>query len=453
MVKRQRGKYKKILAFMTSLLMVTSLGSSTDATYAATTNTDDFNNMNFKPMWGMNYYGNGDSLTYAYSGFYHSGSLFGTNNTANQNTSTVSNAAAVPNTSSEVASMAVVANIGQTNTTANTNSSNTSGTASTTAAATAKTNASASIPAGAIVVAKDGSGAYTTVQAAINSLGSQSSSPKTIYIKDGTYTEVVTIPGGVSNLTLLGASQNAVIQYNNYNGKSNGTGGTYGTGGSASVFIKGSNITVKSVTIKNSFVEKGNNNEQAVALSATGNKIQFYDCNIMGNQDTLLCDGGTQYFNKCMISGDVDFIFGQSQAFFENCEIRALNRKSSNNNGYLTAARTSIKETYGFVFANCNLTCETGTAGNSVWLGRPWCPSGTSVNKAAVAYINCSMGSHIKKEGWTSMSGVDPSHGRFYEYNCTGSGAVKNSSRPQLSASQAQNYTKPNVLKGWNPSF
>jgi pectin methylesterase-like acyl-CoA thioesterase len=312
---------------------------------------------------------------------------------------------------------------------------------------------SSTIPSGAIVVDKNGSGNYTSVQGAVNSLGSNSSSPKTIYIKNGEYKEVVTIPSGVSNLTIIGESKDAVIHYDNYNGKSNGNGGTYGTGGSASVFIKGSDITVQNITFKNSFIEKGNSNEQAVALNATGNRIKFYNCNFLGNQDTLLCDGGTQYFYKCLIAGDVDFIFGRSQAVFESCEIRSLNRGSSNNNGYITAARTEATASYGFLFLNCNLTCESGTASNSVWLGRPWCPSGTDVNKPAVAYINCTMGAHIKTEGWTSMSGVPASHGRFYEYNSSGSGAIISSTRPQLNASQAASFTKSNVLGGWNPSF
>jgi len=315
-------------------------------------------------------------------------------------------------------------------------------------------SSSTTIPAGAIIVDKSGRGNYTTVQAAVNSLGSKSSDAKTIYIKNGNYKEVVTIPNGISNLTIIGESkENVIIHYDNYNGKSNGSGGTYGTSGSASVFIKGSDITVHNITFMNSFEEKGNSNEQAVALSATGNRIKFNNCIFRGNQDTLLCDGGTQYFYKCLIEGDVDFIFGRSQAVFEECEIRSLNRGSKTNNGYITAARTDASAPYGFVFINCRLTCEWGTAANSVWLGRPWCPNGTDVNKPAVAYINCYMDAHIKTEGWTSMSGVDPSHGRFYEYNSWGSGAAKNSSRPQLTAAQAANYTKINVLGGWNPSF
>ncbi len=319
--------------------------------------------------------------------------------------------------------------------------------------ATPKVTPTATPVTGAIVVDKNGSGRFTTVQAAVNSLGTNSSASKTIYIKNGDYKEVVTISSGISNLTIIGESKNAVIHYDNYNGKSNGKGGTYGTSGSASVFIKGSNISVENVTFKNSFVELGNSNEQAVALNVTGSKVKFFNCNFLGNQDTLLCDGGTQYFYKCLVAGDVDFIFGRSQAVFEQCEVRSLNRRSSSNNGYITAARTDKTASFGLVFLNCRLTCESGTAANTVWLGRPWCPSGTDVNKPAVAYINCTMDAHIKAEGWTSMSGVSPSHGRFYEYRSIGSGAVVNGSRPQLSWSDAENYTKSNVLGGWNPNF
>lgn len=302
-----------------------------------------------------------------------------------------------------------------------------------------------------IVVAKSG-GNFNTVQAAINSVPNYSSTPITIYIKAGKYKEVVTIPSSKRNLNIIGENRDTtIITYDNYNAKPNGNGGTYGTGGSASVFIQGSDITVQNLTIENSFVEKGNNGEQAVALNVTGPRVSFNNCNFLGNQDTLLADGNTQYFYNCFIQGDVDFIFGRSQAVFERCNIYSLNRGSAYNNGYITAARTEASKPYGFLFLNCNLLAQSGTANNSVYLGRPWCPSGTSVDKPSVVFKQCSLGGHIKSEGWTSMSGVPASHGRFYEYQNTGAGA--NTARPQLADWQANNWTKTNVLGGWNPSF
>lgn len=299
-----------------------------------------------------------------------------------------------------------------------------------------------------------GHGDFKTVQEAIDAIPSGTKLPTTISIKAGTYKEVVTIPSSVKNLSLVGeGSEQTILTYDNYSAKLKEDGTSYGTGGSASTFIKGSNISVEGITFENSFEETGANGEQAVALHVTGNHVQFKNCRFLGNQDTLLLDGGTQYFTDCYVEGDVDFIFGRSQAVFEACEIHSLNRGSSSNNGYIVAPRTSIDEAYGFAFMNCKLTAQEGTAKNSVHLGRPWTPSGTSVDKPSAAFINCEMGAHIKKEPWTSMSGVPASHGRFFEYNSKGEGALINDARPQLTDDEVANWTITNILKGWEPSF
>ena len=299
-----------------------------------------------------------------------------------------------------------------------------------------------------------GQGDFLTVQEAINAIPAKNTLPITINVKAGTYKEVVTIPKSITNLSLVGAgSDQTILTFDNYAGKLNESGSMYGTSGSASTYIKGSNISVEGITFENSFKETGANNEQAIALSVTGNEVQFKNCRFIGNQDTLLLDGGSQYFTDCYIEGDVDFIFGRSQAYFQDCEIRSLNRGSKTNNGYIVAPRTSINENYGFVFVNCKLTAQTGTASNSVHLGRPWTPSGMSVDKPSAAFINCQMDSHIKVEPWTSMSGTPASHGRFFEYQSTGDGAVINPSRPQLTNEEVSHYTISNVLKGWIPSF
>ncbi len=64
-----------------------------------------------------------------------------------------------------------------------------------------------------VTVAADGSGNYTTVQAAVNAVAAGSS---TINIKPGTYRGVVTIPSGKSALTLAGtggsASQVVIVE-------------------------------------------------------------------------------------------------------------------------------------------------------------------------------------------------------------------------------------------------
>lgn len=49
---------------------------------------------------------------------------------------------------------------------------------------------------------------------------------------------------------------------------------------------------------------------QAVALSAKGT-AGYYGCSFTGYQDTLLSDSGNQTYVKSLVTGVIDFIFGQ----------------------------------------------------------------------------------------------------------------------------------------------
>src|SRR6185312_5498678 len=69
--------------------------------------------------------------------------------------------------------------------------------------------ASAASASASITVAADGSGNYTTVQAAIDSVAANNSVPVTITIRPGTYRGVVTIPANKPYLTLVGAGSSA----------------------------------------------------------------------------------------------------------------------------------------------------------------------------------------------------------------------------------------------------
>ena len=78
-----------------------------------------------------------------------------------------------------------------------------------------------------------------------------------------------------------------------------------------------------------------------------------------------------QYYKDCYIEGTVDFIFGSSTAFFDNCQIHSLGR------GYLTAASTPEGRDHGYVLRGCRLTAEPGV--ELVMLGRPWRPYAKTV--------------------------------------------------------------------------
>jgi len=317
--------------------------------------------------------------------------------------------------------------------------------------------------AGSVTVAKDGSGNYRTVQDAINAAPANQSSTFTISIKPGDYHEIVSVPSNKPHITLSGTTGNpadVVIEYNNASGTSKPGGGTYGTSGSASVTISANDFTARHLTFANTFNEASSSlaDKQAVAVNTQADRAVFDDVRFLGNQDTLLLWSSSTttrtraYFHACYVEGDVDFIFGRGTGVFDGCEIHSLSRGSSSNNGYVTAAATDISNPYGFLFSRCNLT--SNAPAQTVYLGRPWHPSGDPNALAQVVFRESTLGAQIKSAPWTDMSGFSWQDARFDEYHNSGSGAGTGSSRPQLSDTQAPNYTPQKYLAGsdgWNP--
>ncbi len=309
-----------------------------------------------------------------------------------------------------------------------------------------------------IVVAADGSGDYTGVQAAVNAAASGS----TILIKAGTYKGAVTVPSSKTGITFIGATGNAadvVIHENRCAACDNGSGGTWGTSGSASVLLQGANFTAEDLTFANTYDEAANGNSQAVAVKVQGDRMVFDNVRFLGNQDTLLTDSPSaatvsrQYYHDCYVEGDVDFIFGRGTAVFDGCRIHSLTRGSTTNNGYIVAPSTEITNQYGLLFNRCSLT--SNAPANSVYLGRPWPAGGSTTARGQVLYRETTMGAHIRTaEPWSDMSGLAWEDARLREYQNTGPGATVNANRPQLTASEAANYEMADYLRGsdnWNP--
>ncbi|MGW4064008.1 pectinesterase family protein [Amycolatopsis sp. NPDC004747] len=311
-----------------------------------------------------------------------------------------------------------------------------------------------------VVVAKDGSGNYSTVQAGINAV----SAGGTVSIKPGTYREVVSVPSGKTGITVRGTTGKAadvVIDYDNASGTKKPDGSTYGTSGSATATIAANGFTATALTFRNSF-DRGAHPEikdtQAVAVKTTGDRMVFDNVTFLGHQDTLYADTaavgtiGRQYYRNCAISGDVDFLFGRATAVFDRATITALDRGSSSNNGFLTAASTRRSNPYGFLVVGSKVLSSAANA--SFHLGRPWHPSGDVDAIAQVLFRETSLPAAIKPAPWTDMSGFSWKDARFTEYRNTGPGAGTGADRPQLPAAQAGNYTAQKYLAGsdgWNP--
>lgn len=299
--------------------------------------------------------------------------------------------------------------------------------------------------------------------------------PVILHIGRGIYREKLVISR--PNVTLLGEGEkreDVVIVYGDGAMDRMPEGDRRGTFRTASVRVDTHDFTAKHLTFQND-AGSGTAVGQALALYVDGDRSFFCDCAFLGHQDTLftaplpqqemVAGGfkgpgefkprvmGRQYYLRCYIEGDVDFIFGSATAFFEDCEIfsrmregkKPVNPDDRDICGYVTAASTPRGERFGYVFQSCRLTgdCPPG----SVFLGRPW------REYAKTVFLNCLLGAHIRREGWHDWN---KEHGHFFyaEYNSKGPGASPETRADfscQLTEEEAKEYTLENILDGWKP--
>jgi pectinesterase len=290
-----------------------------------------------------------------------------------------------------------------------------------------------------MTVSKDGSGDFTTIQAAIKAAKGFPNKRVTIKIKNGIYNEKVEVYEWNNRLSLIGEDKTkTIITYDDYFDKLNlGRNSTFHT---PTLMVQGNDFFAKNITIKNTAGEVG----QAVALAVNADRVKIENCTITGNQDTLYTtgEGFKQYYKNCYIEGTTDFIFGQATALFENCEIH------SKSNSYITAASTPKNVEYGYVFKNCILTASEGV--NEVYLGRPW------RTYAKTVFLNCELGNHIIEKGWDNWSNPEAEKASFYgEYENFGPGfnpTKRVSWSHQLTKKQAKKYTT-SIILGNTPWF
>ena len=280
------------------------------------------------------------------------------------------------------------------------------------------------------MVAADGSAQFRTVQAAVDA-----APPHTVIrIKPGIYRERVVVPHSKPFLSFRGDDAAAtVITFDRHAGLPGLDGKPINTFDTPTVFIQADDFTAERITFENSAGPHG----QAVALTIMGDRGVFRGCRFLGYQDTLLPQAGRQFFERCYIEGAVDFIFGGSAGWFEECTIHATA------NGYLTAANTTRDQRYGYVFHKCRIT---GAPGVSTFLGRPWRPW------AATIFLDTEMSGAVRPEGWNNWN--DPSREKTARYAEYPPAQGRVDWARQLTLAEAKEYTIENVLvglDGWNP--
>ncbi len=303
-----------------------------------------------------------------------------------------------------------------------------------------------------IIVAKDGSGDYRTIQEAINAVPDNSADRTFVYVTNGIYQEKVMIPASKQNLSLIGQdSAKTILLYNDY------AGGAGGTDNSYTIDIKPTGFYAENITFQNTWPTTGGSTNQAVALMTEGDKQVFKNCKVVSFQDSHYPKqpNTRQYYLNCFIQGATDFMFGSATAFFESSRINAVVGGQ-----YLTAPSGTPRE-FGLVYNNCQLTANANVPAQSYYLGRPWKDFGKTV------YLNTKMGPHIKDIGWavwaTAGDDADNQFTGFYaEYNSmdlTGNpiNPIRATWGKKLTLAQAARYTIDNVFNygtgsdSWNP--
>lgn len=291
-----------------------------------------------------------------------------------------------------------------------------------------------------IVVAKDGSGDFFTVQEAIDAVPDFRKNVRTtIIIRKGVYKEKLIVPPCKINVSLIG-EEGAVLTYDAYASQKNAYGEDTGTSGSAACYVYASDFYAENLTFENSAGPVG----QAVACFVEGDRAFFKNCRFLGFQDTLYTYGenSRQYYEDCYIEGSVDFIFGWSTAVFNRCTIH------SKRDGYVTAPATLQGRPYGYVFHDCKLTADAGV--KNVYLSRPWRPYAQAV------FIRCDLGGHILPTGWHNWNKSEAEKTVCYaEYESRGEGAnPKARAAFSRQLKSMKGYEIATVLAGndgWNP--
>jgi pectinesterase len=319
--------------------------------------------------------------------------------------------------------------------------------------------------------------AFKNLSAALAAAPAEASRPFRIRVPAGTWREhtIVSKP----NIHLIGEGRAASVIV--YNDRANAP-RPEGEPGST-LEIRAPGFHAAHLTIANNFDYPGNmpadvpydrtgaSGAQARALHLTTGSDQavFEDVAITGWQDTLFADVGRSYFDRCFISGCVDFIYGMGVAVFNRCEILSRTRPGKDFHGFIAAPDTDRDQPFGLIFLRCALKKDRDMAPRTVALGRPWrhtmtFPDGRYGNPNAVpqaAFVHCWMDDHIVPEGWYPMhynnkAGervmFQPEDARLFEYQSRGPGAAPASARRRmLSATEARNYLPATILKGWKP--
>jgi pectin methylesterase-like acyl-CoA thioesterase len=300
-----------------------------------------------------------------------------------------------------------------------------------------------------VVVAADGTGDFTTVQGAIDFVRDRNPRRVTIFIRNGSYEEIVYFRNK-SNITILGEDRDKVIVFyaNNevfnphpVNISTNEWPGTFPSRRAAFMGDNSTGIHLVNLTIKTT--ARG----QAEGLLLMGDRNILSHVTVIGSGDALQVNGPV-YITDSLVVGDGDTILGRGPAFFYRTELQS--------NGVFMWIRNTAAN-HGNVFVEC--TFRKRGAGVTE-LARAPINNGRAYPNAEAVLINSKL-EGISPAGWGAMGG-DTANMHYWEYNSTNLGDGKPVDVSQRKAESRQltkerdaeiiaNYSNPAYVLGWTP--
>jgi pectin methylesterase-like acyl-CoA thioesterase len=381
-----------------------------------------------------------------------------------------------------------------------------------------KATTTAAVGASTNVVAADGSGNYSTVAAAVAALPATGG---TIYVAPGTYSGQFTISYPNVALRGLGGDATKVIMTAESGafsaplpaGVTAGNNGAQGDQGSATVVVDKSTIGgvsytpnlfyAENLSIANTYDSDATNSNtlavvsgactanqpaannfalynagtlcasQALALWIRSDKAVLNNVRLTSLQDTLYagsqgcgttCTPARQYYWKGYITGDVDYIFGDAAAVFDQTTFFTTYHGLTATGTETIEAQQKLRQTgssgdylSGYIFNSVNLTSQSSGMTN-LYFGRPYGQFSTFI------MLNTTV-DQVNPTGWIEFSGdTNLPTSTYAEFNTMGPGGLTVSQRETISlrpenltAAQAAQYAPLTFLgtpapDSWDPT-
>jgi pectin methylesterase-like acyl-CoA thioesterase/lysophospholipase L1-like esterase len=324
-----------------------------------------------------------------------------------------------------------------------------------------------------LTIAADGHGDFCTVQGALDFIPDGNTTPTTLSLRKGIYTEMVFFTNKHA-ITLQGEDRKQCIICYATNEKFNPAGGNpYATAGAnpsaadrrGHIYHRGvflahrvNDLVIANLTIRNTTPQGGSQAEAIILNGTTTARAIIKDVDFYSFQDTIQLNGQA-YVNNCYIEGDVDFMWGTGPCFFENCTAHMLRP-----NAYYTQIRNPGTN-HGYVYYHCTLDGVAGLSGDFLSRIAP-----ARFPNSEVVLLDCVLDQSVGAVGWrfdknapTDPTPIDPANVHFWEYHShTADGSPVDVTQRFPSSRQLKqpddaaiikNYSDPAFVlgDGWNP--